>query len=103
MKVTTLGMWLKRIATEWKKYNQEFVLPPDTSRIELFTDYIYCVLKYRITYSEYFEQYRFYLLNKQERNEFITMSQAHRIQRDLNRGVRDLFWYKDRFLNRFSS
>ena len=30
------------------------------------------------------------------------MSQAHKIQSNLNKGVRDIFWYKDRFLQRFS-
>lgn len=103
MRLSLLRMWQQRIASEWKRYNEEFVLPPENSRLEIFTDYLYCVIKYRITYSEYFEQYRFYLLDKKERSEFITLAQAHLIQRDLNKGVRDLFWYKDRFLQRFAA
>jgi hypothetical protein len=103
MRLSALQMWQKRISSEWKKYNNEFVLPAEHGRIQTFADYIYCIFKYRITYSEYFEQYKFYMLNKTERNEYITMSQAHKIQRNLNKGVRDLFWYKDRFLLRFSA
>ncbi len=109
MRLSTLRMWQKRLTSEWKKYNREFQrFSADpahsrtmTQRLKTFTDYAYCVLKYRITYSEYFEQYHFYSLSKQERNEYITMSQAHNIQRGLNKGVRDVFWYKDKFLNRF--
>ena len=100
---TEFRTWRSRILSEWEKFNKEFKLPKGHSRVALFGDYLYCVLKYHITYSEYFEQYKFYKLKKVERNEYITMSQAHRIQGKLNRGVRDLFWYKDRFLQRFHS
>ena len=96
-------MWGRRVSSEWKKYNTEFVLPKGHNRIQLFADYIYYVLRYHITYSEYFEQYKFYKLKKCERDEYITMSQAHKIERTLNKGVRDLFWYKDRFLRRFAN
>ena len=82
--------WRARILSEWEKFNNEFRLPKGHTRVALFGDYLYCVLKYHITYSEYFEQYKFYKLKKVERDEYITMSQAHRIQGRLNRGVRDL-------------
>ena len=96
-KISQIRMWRKRIVSEWKKFNSEFVVPKGQTRFRMFSDYIYCVLRCHITYSEYFEQYKFYTLNKSEQEEYITMSQAHKIEGRLNKGVRDHFWYKDRF------
>jgi len=101
-KISQIRMWRTRIVSEWKKFNSEFVVPKGQNRVRMFSDYIVCVLKYHITYSEYFEQYKFYAIKKCERDEFITMSQAHKIEGRLNKGVRDHFWYKDRFLQRFA-
>lgn len=103
MKVSALRIWRKRITSEWKKYSEEIVLPAEYNRITTFAYYIYCALRYRFTFSEYFGQYKFYALGKRERSEYISLSQVHRVHRDLNKKVRDMFWYKDRFLRRFQA
>jgi hypothetical protein len=102
MKVATIRMWTSRIASEWKELNTNFNPPPGRSKIVLFADYIYCVFKYHINYSEYFEQYKFYELNSSEREEYITRAQAHRIERKLNKKAVETFWLKDKFLFTFS-
>lgn len=55
-----------------------------------------------ITASEYFYQYCFYRLSKQEQQAFITIAEAQKITRRLSREIRDLFWHKDLFLAAFS-
>lgn len=101
MKISSLKMWFNRIVGEWKQVKKEFNPPPGSSRSMIFADYILCVFKYRISYSEYFEQYKFYGLKACERDQFITRAQAHRLETRLNKGAKDTFWFKDKFLHRF--
>lgn len=92
----------ERAISDWHKLKHAKSLPKAKSRILLYADYLYYVFKTHITYSEYFEQYKFYMLSREERKAFITVSEAHRIESRLNRKVRDLFWLKDKFLKKFS-
>jgi hypothetical protein len=93
---------LKRAISDWKDLQRNKTIPKERSRFLLFADYIYYVFKTHITYSEYFEQYKFYTLSKAERKEYITVSEAHRIEAKLNQKVRDIFWKKDLFLTKFA-
>jgi glutathione synthase/RimK-type ligase-like ATP-grasp enzyme len=101
MNVNDLKNYGKRISSEWEQFNKQFVVPKGHNKFQLFADYIICVFKYHITYSEYFYQYKFHTLSKAQRSEFITISEAHKIEKAINKGIRDFFWYKDRFLQRF--
>ena len=93
---------LKRAISDWRNLQLSKNIPKERSRFLLFADYIYYVFKTHITYSEYFDQYKFYDLSKAERKEYITVSEAHRIEAKLNQKVRDIFWKKDLFLKKFA-
>src|SRR5690349_18077037 len=93
---------LQRVISDWRNLQRNETIPKERSRLLLFANYLYYVVKTHITYSEYFDQYRFYSLSKAEREEYITVSEAHRIEAKLNQKVRDLFWHKDVFLTNFA-
>lgn len=51
---------------------------------------------------EYFKRYHFQYLSKDEKAGFLTLLEAQRITWRLSREIRDTFWHKDHFLEKFS-
>lgn len=102
MKPSVWRIWAGRILSEWKKINKEFKPPPGTSRLAVFVDYVVCVFRYHVSYSEYFVQYKFYDLKRSGREQYITRAQAHRLAMRLNAKTKETFWFKDKFLKKYA-
>lgn len=67
-------------------------------------DYLYALNKHRVTYGEYMHKFEYWRLNEPQREEFISCSEMQCIYRKMVQPeVRTVFWYKNLFLNRFSS
>ncbi len=67
-------------------------------------DYLDALKKHRVTYGEYMHKFEFWKLNESQRDEFISCSEMQCIYRKMVQPeVRTVFWYKNLFLNRFSS
>ena len=72
-------------------------------RLRITLDYARQNGKRGITDSEYFCQYHFYRLTREERESFLTIAEAQHITWPLSQEIRDVFWHKDRFLTAFSA
>lgn len=66
-------------------------------------DYLLALKKHWVSYSEYMYQYEFYNLNEAERSEYISRLQMIAFYRlVLPSRVKNIFWNKKMFLNRFA-
>lgn len=67
-------------------------------------DYLDALNKHRVSYGEYMHKFEFWKLNESQRSEFISCSEMQCIYRKMVQPeVRTVFWYKNLFLDRFSS
>lgn len=68
-------------------------------------EYLYCLKKYRVTYSEYMYQYQFWNLTDNERQEYVSRSQMQKFYRQhiMRPQVRALMLNKAAFLTRFAA
>lgn len=70
---------------------------------EYIADYIEALDRQYVSYDEYFHQYNFPDLNKEQRNEFLSRAQGRFIYYDIPWEIKRNFWDKEKFLIRFSS
>ncbi len=90
---------------ERKRFLADFHVPEGVvpNADVLKKDYIKAFYRHRVTFSEYFFQYRFHELSEKEREEFVSVSSMQRAYRRLIKPeVRDLFHIKPRFLELWS-
>ena len=71
------------------------------SRSRLMIDYLWAYVNHRCTIADYF-LYRFYLLNRRGRREFVTLFDMRDIHRKNSQAVFHEFEEKDRFLEAFA-
>ena len=87
-------------------YKELHILPPHIENYainSIKSDYLKCLRKRRIQFSEYFHQYEFHKLSNQERESFITRSEMQCIYRRLVKPeIRNLMHNKSNFLTYFN-
>lgn len=68
-------------------------------------EYLYCLKKYRVNYSEYMHQYEFWRLTDKERQMFVSRSEMQKFYRNhfVNPEIRTLMFNKPLFLKRFAN
>ena len=97
--------------SEIKRFKEEaskelHILPPhieNYAKNDIKLDYLKCLRKRSIQFSEYFYQYEFHKLSKKERELFITRAEMQRIYRRLVKPeIRELMHNKSNFLTCFN-
>lgn len=67
-------------------------------------DYTHALNRHRVTYGEYMHKFEFWKLSESQRDEFISCSEMQCIYRKMVQPeVRTTFWFKNLFLQKFSS
>lgn len=93
---------------ERKRFLNEIVIPENridgfSDREKLLADYKKAFWRHRVTFSEYYFQYRFWQLTENERCEFVSVSTMHKAYRKLvTPNVRMMLYDKVRFLEHWS-
>lgn len=65
-------------------------------------EYLHCLRRYRVTYSEYMHQYEFWKLSETERHEYVSRSEMQKFYRSFMRPeIRSLMYNKTEFLSRY--
>ena len=92
---------LQRLTARFDEMGRYAIEELGFSRSRLMADYLWAYLNHRCTIADYF-LYRFYLLNRRGRREFVTLYDMRDIHRKNSQAIFHEFEEKDRFLAAFA-
>lgn len=108
--MTSLKNEIYIYVSEYKRFKSEALENIDQlkasadEKVRIKKDYTKSLIRYRVTFNEYYFQYMFQNLSAKERKKFISRSEMQKIYRKFgNSDVRDIFMNKKKFLETFNS